>query len=501
MHDELEVHLDKVPDHEVDPGNHLGDGRMLAAAYGGLRLYVDYSHASVTASTLAYLKQIMSAAVNYWFKTLQVPQLSVLKIPESQESMCGGLTVPAAYRTNGVNADMVFFVTVENSYTNFLAWSRACKQLSGTGRPVVGQVNFNLNSMKNDNFNSDLMVVLHEMTHALGFSDSLFSSFVNPARVGQTNLGGYTYNYLSVEPLNTKLKNFFGCSSIPGAILENQGGSGSAGSHWERRIFGNEYMTASQINDQRISELTLALLESTGWYQVDYSMADTFYYGYGEGCGYLSAMSGYKEYCSTSGEGCTLHGQAGGYCASDSFSDGANYWRAYSNRDCTLSSSASSASISAERYGQSSKCFTGSLGGSASSYCLTYTCSQQSNGNYVLDVHLGSATAVCTKKGNVGVSGYSGVLVCPDPNIYCSTVGKPACRRGCMGKGTCTGGVCACYAGWGGYDCSTKVTSSLVDGKEQQEKYNYEDFPDDYIPNNGDAPEYFGEGPNYNGDV
>jgi len=41
----------------------------------------------------------------------------------------------------------------------------------------------------------------------------------------------------------------------------------------------------------------------------------------------------------------------------------------------------------------------------------------------------------------------------------------------------------------------------LVDGKEQQQEYNYEDFPDNYIPNNDDAPEYFGEGPNYNGDV
>jgi leishmanolysin len=504
MHDSLEVHLDKMADHEVDPNNHLGDGRMLATSYGGLRIYVDWSKASVSASTLAYLKQIMAAAVNFWYKALQVPQISVLKIPESQVSLCGGLTIPSNYRINGVAADMVLFITTETSYTNFVAWARACKQLASTGRPVVGQVNFNLNSMSGSNFVSDLMVVIHETTHALGFSDSLFNSYVNPPKIGKVNLGGTTYSYVSAEPLNSKLKSYFGCSTVQGAILENQGGSGSAGSHWERRIYGNEYMTASQINDQRISELTLAMLASSGWYQVDYSMADPFFYGKGEGCGYLSASSGYKEFCSTSGEGCSFHGQAGGYCGSDSFSDGANYMRAYSNRDCTTSAGAGSATISAESYNAASKCFTGTLYpggglGATKAYCFTYTCSHSSSGNYQLNIHVGSATGVCTAKGQIRVAGYSGVLNCPDPNIYCSTVGQPACRRGCMGKGTCAGGVCSCFSGWGGSDCSKKTTSSIVDGNEQVQDFNYEAFPDGYVPNDDDAPEYFGEGPDYNG--
>jgi hypothetical protein len=448
------------------------------------------------------MKQVMTAAVNFWFKTLQVPQLSVLKIPESQVSMCG-LTIPSAYRTNGVNADMVFFVTAESSYTNFLAWSRACKLLSSTGRPVVGQINFNLNSLKG-NFNSDLMVVIHEMTHALGFSDSLFDNFATPARIGTTTLGGISYKYLSAEPLNSKLKSYFGCSTIPGAILENQGGSGSAGSHWERKMFSNEYMTASQIADQRISELTLALLASTGWYKVDYSMADTYSYGKGEGCAFLGSCStGYNEFCSA-GEGCTYHGQAGAYCGSDSFSDTCKYMRAYSNRDCTNTANAGSATLSAERFGQSSKCFSGTLYpggplGSTKSYCFTYSCAKQSSGSYYLNVHVGSTTAVCKGKGQLRVSGYGGILNCPDPNNYCTNVGKAACRRGCMGKGTCAGGVCSCFSGWGGYDCSKRVATLLVDGQEQVQEIDYADFPDGYLPNNDDAAEYFGDGPNYEG--
>jgi len=506
MHDELEVHLDRVDDHQVDPENHVGDGRMLATSYGGLRLYVDYSKATVTSSQLAYLKRILTAAANFFFKTLSVPQLSVLRIPESQESMCGGLTIPSAYRTNGVNADMVFFVTTESSYTNFLAWSRACKLLSSTGRPVVGQVNFNTNSMTEVSFTSDLMTVVHEMTHALGFSNSLFGNFVNPASVGTTTLGGNTYSYLNVEPLTSKLRSYFGCSNLPGAILENQGGSGSAGSHWERRIFGDEYMTASQINDQRVSALTLALLESTGWYQVDYTMADPFYFGQGEGCGFLSSCGAYKEYCSGSAEGCSFHGQAGAYCGADSFSDNCPYMRAYSNRDCTNSANRGSATLSGEFYGYGSKCFSGTLypsGGLSASqpYCFQYSCSAKSTGGYQLNVYVGSATGVCTAKGRIAVSGYSGSLNCPDTNIYCTTVGKPACRRGCMGKGTCSGGVCACYAGWGGTDCSQKTASLLVNGAEKIQEIDYADFPDGYVPNNDDAPEHKPQDPaNFYGD-
>jgi hypothetical protein len=90
MHDELEVHLDKMDDHEVDPDSHAGEGRMLDTAYGGIRLSVDYSLLSVTSTELAYIKKLMTAAVNFWYSTLQVPQLSVLKIPEAKKPCAVG---------------------------------------------------------------------------------------------------------------------------------------------------------------------------------------------------------------------------------------------------------------------------------------------------------------------------------------------------------------------------------------------------------------------------
>lgn len=55
--------------------------------------------------------------------------------------------------------------------------------------------------------------------------------------------------------------------------MEDEGGPGSAGSHWERTTFGNEGMTASDMAGPVFSKFTLMFFESTGWYSPDYNYA------------------------------------------------------------------------------------------------------------------------------------------------------------------------------------------------------------------------------------
>jgi len=43
-----------------------------------------------------------------------------------------------------------------------------------------------------------------------------------------------------------------------GAFLENQGEDGSKGQHWERHFFGEELMTADDVNMPVLSAVTLA---------------------------------------------------------------------------------------------------------------------------------------------------------------------------------------------------------------------------------------------------
>lgn len=58
---------------------------------------------------------------------------------------------------------------------------------------------------------------------------------------------------------------------MPGLELEEAGGSGSAGSHWEKRLMRNDFMAAdSAVDDTVYSDITMALFEDSGWYDVDY---------------------------------------------------------------------------------------------------------------------------------------------------------------------------------------------------------------------------------------
>jgi len=63
----------------------------------------------------------------------------------------------------------------------------------------------------------------------------------------------------------------YGCNSLRGVEVENQGSSGSLGSHWERTVLFNEAMTASDIHNPAYSKFTLSLLEDSGWYKPCYS--------------------------------------------------------------------------------------------------------------------------------------------------------------------------------------------------------------------------------------
>ncbi|CAD5112099.1 DgyrCDS1340 [Dimorphilus gyrociliatus] len=81
-----------------------------------------------------------------------------------------------------------------------------------------------------------------------------------------------------------EVRKHFNCTSLEGAELENQGGSGTALTHWEKRIFEHEAMTGTYTQNPIISSITLALMDDTGWYKADYSMSRDLRWGKNLGC-------------------------------------------------------------------------------------------------------------------------------------------------------------------------------------------------------------------------
>jgi len=494
IHDKLDISLGEV---HMEEDHH----RNLAVTQP-IRIVADYSSfTNVPAATKTYIQQkLMPAAINYFNSLLQVSPVSSLKLSTYTTTVCSTLPVPSIYTTTGVAADLVIFVTGGTDTGTYLAWAKACLIHSTTKRPIFGQIYFNYNEIvpaDDMEFENDLITTLHELTHVLGFSSSLYQFFQTPTTVATKTVNGNVVKYINTQPLTDRVRAYFNCPNLEGAYLENEGTASSAGSHFERRVFGIEFMTASAITDARMTEFTLALLEGSGWYVVDYSMAEPIYWGKGKGCAFLNTQCINKatlqansdEFCPVlGGNGCSYHGRSGGYCGSvapttsatldpennywgnntavsDSFADNCPYVRPYSNEDCQDSAYQNRAIIAGEVFGTGSMCFMGTLYPTGilktkATFCLQYKCEQQPAGNYFLRMQFGSTTsALCTAKGSISVSGYYGKIDCPDPQQYCTTIGVKYCKRGCMGKGTCdtTTGQCTCQAGWRGIDCGIAV--------------------------------------------
>jgi len=469
-----------------------------------MRIYADYTNvrAGTSAQRSYLINELIPAAIAFYQSALKITRITV---PLSVRDGCNDYYPGSAVR-NGVNADLIILITAESSDETYLAYAVPCRLSNVDNRPAYGLINFNLKYLYTETTlerEENFLTTLHEMAHILGFSSGLYPFFIdsstlqNKTVLFEKTLNGENIKYLDVEPLTTRLKNHFNCPTLEGGYLENEGGTGSAGSHWERKIFFNEFMTASSITDAVVSEFTLALLEGTGWYQVDYSFAEPFRWGYNRSCTFINnkCIDGslnpiaQPEFCSRlKREGCTFTGRAVGFCGTrntniifddtpydywgnksiviDSFSNNCPYMVGFSpNGDCEGPENVEYAVLEAEVYTVGSRCLEGTLSDTASpssytGFCFPVQCESR-GASYVLNIRLGDRNVTCTTSGLINVQGYTGQLMCPDPTDYCNRANPARCVRGCSGLGNCVNGICQCYDGWFGADCATKSAQGI----------------------------------------
>jgi len=210
----------------------------------------------------------------------------------------GGLRVPDPLTLPpGVpDADFVLFLTARPILGDTIAYAGHC-QTDQNGRPIAAHFNWSPSHFESSMTESlrayYLRVALHELTHALAFSPSLLVDFPRSVsgRISslETIPSWYGFQRAVVTPrVAAAARAHFGCDAVAGAHLEDGGGSGSAGSHWESRLFRDEYMTAAASPGPRVvSALTLALFEDSGWYAANASAAEPLQWGFRAGCGFV----------------------------------------------------------------------------------------------------------------------------------------------------------------------------------------------------------------------
>lgn len=95
----------------------------------------------------------------------------------------------------------------------------------------------------------------------------------------------------------------------------------------------NEIMTGSVDTRSVVSKMTLALLEDSGWYHANYSMADRLDWGRNQGTEFVTSPCNHWKgayHCnSTQFSGCTYNREAEGYCPIVSYSGDLPQWARY----------------------------------------------------------------------------------------------------------------------------------------------------------------------------
>ena len=402
------------------------------------------------------------------------------------------MQVPEEHRTVGVEADLVIYLTSSNlTNLSYVAKSGACeRQVDGLNNVVAGTVVINAAKFNEGGFAAQLNVLTHEITHILGFSTSSFNYWKNsaglpyqPNEVKRTvNVRGVNKTVLVTPTILAKAREAFDCETIEGIELEE---SGSSGAHWDRRIMMNEYMTSSVSPEPYWSSLSLALLQDSGWYHVNYSLSLPPIIGKTSKCQYFESncvkngtSSDPNIWCeSKSSWTCDTLSLNKGYCkistyasplppafqyfqsnttgGSEASADYCPYRARYSNGACRGNSLTTfTYSRANERIGATSRCFESTLVLSpyklAPPYSACYevvSCSEDS-----ALVKIGDQSISCPfTGGEVTVPGYTGSIKCPSSDVLCGDV---PCKNFCSAQGLCRRGVCECFAGFAGDDCS-----------------------------------------------
>lgn len=392
-----------------------------------------------------------------------------------------------------VSADLVVALSaLPVSSSTTLAWAVACKGDPSSNRPVLGLINFNPTNTPQSQTKALEDLIAHELMHVLGFSRAFMERFFRdglggPPRPEGSVLQAATINgqpaTIVVSPaVRATARTHFGCPDLEGAELEDDGGAGTAGSHWELRVLQHELMQPVSVSPIVRSEFTLALLQDSGWYLVDGSAAEPLVFGRGQGCAFPRGPCpafGPRFFCDGSNLGCDHTGRARSFCnigtyesplpaafqyfanpnlGGSEFAEFCPRWQAFQNGDCRDTANGPGSAALGEAFGDTSGCFPSTLvvAPNAPLSAIRPNChSMRCTAAGTLEVTVGPTTVVCPRGGGpLSVPGFNGSLICPAFSDRCATCGDGAitldegCDDGNARDGDGCSARCAVEAGF-----------------------------------------------------
>ena len=285
----------------------LNPSRKLSTIFTPIRIILDTSYFEQQGELLPaiknkvpMLKEAMNKAINALRDILEVENYGNDIFGDLNEAYLKKYKInyrnSTLYDSKDIPADLIIIAKFEEEGEfpqGVLASAMPILLYPLTNRPIAGL----LTVSRSESFYSYShieeyfsVVFLHELTHALGFLESMYPYF--PQGIDnilmQRKIRGKTRTLIITPKVVERARKFFNCNSIDGLELEDQGGTGSSMSHWEQRILLGDYMGAVIYQEEMaISEFTLAFLEDSGWYKAKYYTGGLFRFGKNQGCQFI----------------------------------------------------------------------------------------------------------------------------------------------------------------------------------------------------------------------
>ena len=457
-----------IKDIKINKVSQPTNKRRLTTFYTPIKIKLDYSYLDSQQNSdetrITKIKKVLDNTLTYFEKLLSVLHTDFSYQPTHFKNYCKIPVFGSDYNSWGYDNDLVIIPYFSDTLqSSVLAAATACVAISETMEPKMGviMINPNLDFSYTNSERFLTMLFLHEISHVLIFHQAFFFSL---NMISEQQKNGETIYYIKTPTVLEKAKLHYNCNSISGIPLENYGGAGSAGSHWESRYLLGDYMIATDYPEIVISDISLAVFEDSGLYKVNYYTGGLFRFGKGEGCNFLEekcitdgSTLFANEFCIKTQEPfCTSGHLSKGHCYMAQYSsDLSSYYRYFKNAkiggyapadycpisfdnlydktnyyfptNCKYGKTSMTHPDYGEKVGDNSVCVESSLvpswsqqGETYRSICYEIKCDKDSKTIYVF---INGNTVQCPMSGGLieNPSGFRGKIICPDYNSVCTS--------------------------------------------------------------------------------
>jgi len=268
------------------------------SSYHPLKIYVDYEliENSLLEETLNSIKSAFDLSLSIFQQLLSISNdgrytFEAYQINSAHSTFTADEVPYLLENSKNIDADLFLIVSM-NTLGNAQARAYPIIKDENTNRPILGVVELNtaIDTFTKNHIIFISNLLLHEISHVLAFNSDLFPYFNKLPNLQQAvsdiEINGIKRQFLSTPKVVEKANQHFN-TDLLGVELEDQGGSDTAGSHWEARIMLGDYMIGVDYPEIVISDITLAVFEDSNWYKVNYYSGGLFKTGKNEGYNFL----------------------------------------------------------------------------------------------------------------------------------------------------------------------------------------------------------------------